>query len=437
MRVSANNFSQRLISQLGVLSQRSSTLQTQIATGQRISNPSDDPATVGRVQRLQSEEREMIAFRRNHQRADSALKFTQQNLNYMKSLSDQARAIAGNITGVGNPAQLAVFARQVNEFLKQSVDSSNAEVNGEYLFSGGSTKQIPFAIYRDKNDKIVKPAHMIEDTESELVTGRAYRIANAGAATDFTNSGATANTNGAEFIYNGTLPANWDGAELIPLEIDRTAPVTSGALTANTLYYIADLQQGGSKATDFTAGGASANQVGAKFIANGNPVTWGSGDGSGQGTLYTYKEVTEAISYIGSTDSAKYYVAQGIQLSPYTSADDNANLAVFMNRMLDLRDSLESATPSLDTIRTAANILDGSGDDLLIAQSGLGATQITLEVAKKQDDPRYTVIENEVNAQLEVNIAELAVQLNQNQTAYQAAIQTGAKIFSKSLLDFL
>ena len=49
MRVSANTFSDTLITQLGNLSGRQQRLQSQAATGQRVRLPEDDPVALRRL----------------------------------------------------------------------------------------------------------------------------------------------------------------------------------------------------------------------------------------------------------------------------------------------------------------------------------------------------------------------------------------------------
>ena len=65
MRVSANSFSDTLITQLGNLAVRQTRLQSQAATGQRVRLPEDDPVSLRRVLDLNSEFRSTGQYSRN------------------------------------------------------------------------------------------------------------------------------------------------------------------------------------------------------------------------------------------------------------------------------------------------------------------------------------------------------------------------------------
>ena len=54
MRISSNNVADAIVRQIQNLSNQQAKLQNQVSTGQRISQPEDDPAAVGRVLTLES-----------------------------------------------------------------------------------------------------------------------------------------------------------------------------------------------------------------------------------------------------------------------------------------------------------------------------------------------------------------------------------------------
>lgn len=70
-------------------------------------------------------------------------------------------------------------------------------------------------------------ANIKESNAKDLIVGRAYEITKLGTSSEFRNSGAPVNKVGAQFIYNGKLPANWNGAELAALVMDYENPIRS------------------------------------------------------------------------------------------------------------------------------------------------------------------------------------------------------------------
>jgi len=73
MRLSNATTADTVLSQLQRLTRQQADLQTQVATGQRITKPSDDPAAVARVIAAQMEHSAVSQYARN---ADSALEYS-------------------------------------------------------------------------------------------------------------------------------------------------------------------------------------------------------------------------------------------------------------------------------------------------------------------------------------------------------------------------
>jgi flagellar hook-associated protein 3 FlgL len=77
-------------------------------------------------------------------------------------------------------------------------------------------------------------------------------------------------------------------------------------------------------------------------------------------------------------------------------------------------------------------------EDLLLSSiSRAGAIQYRLQVSQSQSAQRFASQENLIARDADVDFAEATIRLNRAQTAYSAAVQSGAKIASTSLLDFI
>src|SRR6187200_2041773 len=103
MRVVNNTLSENIVRQIQQLGSQQARLQTQVATGQRIFQPEDDPSAVGRVLGLESEQREIAQYLRN---ADRGLEISQASfagLQQMKKVSDRATEIGTLGTGAISP----------------------------------------------------------------------------------------------------------------------------------------------------------------------------------------------------------------------------------------------------------------------------------------------------------------------------------------------
>ncbi len=142
-----------------------------------------------------------------------------------------------------------------------------------------------------------------------------------------------------------------------------------------------------------------------------------------------------AITNTGMPEGASFRISEGTELSPFPSGEENDELAIFIDRLITLRNTFE--TGSGDAVRTAGKHLGRSEDDLLVMLSGLGAVQMRIEVESARNATVYGELDTEISRQVDVDLAESLVELGRVQTAYQAALQSSARIMNLSLFDYL
>jgi flagellar hook-associated protein 3 FlgL len=142
-----------------------------------------------------------------------------------------------------------------------------------------------------------------------------------------------------------------------------------------------------------------------------------------------------AVSYTGAASAAQYRVYEAATISPQTDGATNQKFADFLNHLVSLRDSLKAQDgPGVQTVQAA---LHGSETDLLGTLSDIGATQTRLEASQGLNQSRFTDLQQLTSSETDVDLAQTVVKLTQSQTAYQAALQSGAQILQHSLLDYL
>jgi flagellar hook-associated protein 3 FlgL len=134
-------------------------------------------------------------------------------------------------------------------------------------------------------------------------------------------------------------------------------------------------------------------------------------------------------------DTTKVRVSDTLEISAGTSQVENGQLGTFINNLIALRDAMESNSSS--GIATARTALMTSEDDIVNAISQNGAVQTRLEALKQQNDSRFGDVEQLVSREVDADLAQSMVKLSQTQTAYQAAVQSGAQIMKLSLLDYV
>ena len=150
-----------------------------------------------------------------------------------------------------------------------------------------------------------------------------------------------------------------------------------------------------------------------------------------------------AITYAGSQDDSAIRIGEDTEIKVGSSVPENKKIATVLNKLIALRDAMDapaSATKS-DTVigmrGQGTDNLDQLENDILSSISRAGTIQYRLETAMKDLETRYEATEQLISKDADIDFAEATVRLNRAQMAYQAAIQSGARIQSNSLLDYV
>lgn len=144
MRIATNSASEAVLVQLTKLSQRQAQLQTQAATGQRIFQPEDDPAAVGRILGLETERRQISQFQSNATRALEVSQSSYAGINEMKKISDRAGELVTLGAGASSPDAFRAYAKEVNQLIEQAVQLGNTKFRNDYLFAGTAVTTQPY-----------------------------------------------------------------------------------------------------------------------------------------------------------------------------------------------------------------------------------------------------------------------------------------------------
>ncbi|RKX34998.1 MAG: hypothetical protein DRP71_05250 [Verrucomicrobia bacterium] len=142
-----------------------------------------------------------------------------------------------------------------------------------------------------------------------------------------------------------------------------------------------------------------------------------------------------AITNTGMLEGASFQISEGTELSPFPSGEENDGMAIFIDRLISLRNAFETGSDA--AVRMAGGNLGKSEDDLLVMLSGLGAIQMRIEVESARNATMYGDLDTEISRQVDVDLAESLVELGRVETAYQAALQSSARVLNLSLFDYL
>lgn len=297
MRISSQTVSDSIVRQIQQLGNQQAKLQTQVATGQRIFKPEDDPSAVGRVLNLESESRALKQYSRNVDRALELSQATYASVQQFKKVSDRASELGTLGAGVLGDDASAAYASEVDQLIEQALQLGNSKLRNDYLFAGTATDAPPYTATRDADGRI---------------TG---------------------------------------------------------------------------------------------------------------------------VTYDGNTDQASIILSEATSIAPGSTGATNEGLRDYLNGLVALRDALLVNDPA--AVSTAQEDLI-EGEDLIVnSLAEHGGIQARIEATTALLTSRSDDIEGLISGEADIDLPEYIVRLSQSQTAYQAALQSGANIMRLSLLDYI
>lgn len=159
MRLSNSTTSDAVLRQLQRLTERQAGLQRQVATGQRIHQPGDDPAAAGRVIAARMERGALAQAARNASSALEYSKTTYSALDQLKRLSDRASELSVLGSGGLGPDAARAYAAEVDQLLEQALSLGNTTQRGDHVFAGAAVDTAPFVPSRDAAGRVLSVAY--------------------------------------------------------------------------------------------------------------------------------------------------------------------------------------------------------------------------------------------------------------------------------------
>ncbi len=140
MRVTNNMLINNMVGYIGKNLNGMSKYQYQLATGKKISVPSDDPVVAARALKLRTDLAEVAQYKRNVQDAQSWLEITEDTIARIGDVLHRARELAVDASnGTKTPSDMDKINEEVKQLRKQIIHMANNTYAGRYIFSGFST----------------------------------------------------------------------------------------------------------------------------------------------------------------------------------------------------------------------------------------------------------------------------------------------------------
>jgi flagellar hook-associated protein 3 FlgL len=154
MRIATNTMSTAITTQIDNLSSQQATLQTEVSTGQDVTNPEDNPAAVNTALMLESQLRETNQYASNSAQALSVAQASSAGLTTLQDVANRAGELATLGTGTTGTDSMSSYATETNQLIEQAVTAANTEYNGQYLYGGTATTTPPFTVTRDSSGDV-------------------------------------------------------------------------------------------------------------------------------------------------------------------------------------------------------------------------------------------------------------------------------------------
>jgi len=129
-----------MVGYIGKNLNRMDKYQYQLATGKKISVPSDDPVVAARALKLRTDLAEVAQYKRNAKDARSWLEITEDSIAKIGDVLQRARDLAVDASnGTKTPSDMEKINGEIKQLRKQVIHMANTTYAGRYLFSGFST----------------------------------------------------------------------------------------------------------------------------------------------------------------------------------------------------------------------------------------------------------------------------------------------------------
>jgi flagellar hook-associated protein 3 FlgL len=194
MRIATSTISNGIVNQIDSLATQQATLQNEVSTGQKISEPEDDPSGVNTALTLESEMRALQQYGNNASQALTVAQSSSAGLTSLKSVSDRAGELATLGTGTLGASAMQSYGTETNQLIEQAVQTANTQFNGSYIYGGTASSTPPFTVTRDSSGNITAVTYAGNTSQASIPLSTSTSVA---PTTD-----GTTNTGIASFLNN-------------------------------------------------------------------------------------------------------------------------------------------------------------------------------------------------------------------------------------------
>lgn len=438
--------------QIQKASQRLARLQEAIATGKRINHFEDDPLGAVRAFDLRTVEASFVQYGKNVNAGLPFLEQTDSVLGEVKEALDRAKELAVQLANDSyNAGDRQIGATEVQQIFERVVGLANSQVEGRYLFGGFKNGVAPFSasgVYNGDNGEI---AVQTDSSSSVILNVPGNKVFQG------------ANVNGGVGILDilrdlkSVLEGNGSGEDPLALSmrlnLDAAATTPGSAFPAGPTDTLANWEAGGNFSTTLSLFDSQGTGHEVRFLfRKTGATTWDYRAIAKQSELdasaSSSTDWQEVSSGVLSFDGLGAFDAAGSTINaigPLTWVNGAASQTIAATD-LSFAGSTQSSEPSAVQTLTQTNVasfatqigrLDAAIEQLAGIRAEVGARINTANTAKEsvgvlqmQTQIRRGEIEG-------ADVYQIYADFSRAMSAFEAALQSSARVTQLSLLDFL
>ncbi|MDD5457313.1 MAG: flagellar hook-associated protein FlgL [Candidatus Margulisbacteria bacterium] len=384
-------------------------LQKELSSGKKFEKPSDDPVGISRAMRVNALISKDDQYMKNLDNLSPVLQATDSTLQQVVTQMNSATTLMKQYDNFSvQEGNKDLLANNMDEILNSILDLANTSFDGKYIFGGYNTSTKPFIVENGKiryqgTDDSLKT--MISDTETVDMSVSGNNI--------FTTHQILGNS----IISNKDSNIEEPSTNQFQITVGTAAPitVTVGATTTDiSLQDIADaINHSGAEVKAYikeTTGGYKLKLV-SNFVG-----------GDGQISLQDIAAdgILEKVGLIDNTNSI-------------VGTQNNYNTGV-LDQLLAVKNKMLAGDSNIS--QEEQNIKDGY-QNILMNQGKIGIMTQSADNRKQLMEDTKINRQEQLSSIQDIDYAEVMTELNREMMAYQAAIQSGARIMTPTLMDYI
>jgi len=395
-------------------------VQQEIASQRKSILPEDDPVAVVEIMSQKSHLSDIERYERNIDLSKGKLDLTESSVREVNELLQRARelAIQGS-NGIYKKEDQQKIAVEINQILEQVVQIANSKYKGDSLFGGTKTNEEAFKV---TTGKIINPVTGEMDWGETSITkvdyqgdiGKSYAEVGRGEYLSLNLPGNQAFWSGNQTLVSGTPGTGFTAGRDQTIRVDG---VEIKIKLGDNLKTVAD-----------------------KINASNINVRAEIDNTSGQNLMILRSTVPHQI-WLEDINGGTVLKDLGIIDNPnarppynYSSSAAVHSSSVF-DVLIDLRDSLYRG--DTEKINSSIGSIDQSIDTISRNTAQIGSIQKRIENTQNRLSAGKLYATEVINNLEGLDMAEAFSRMKSLETEYNAALQIGARIMPKTLLDYL